>query len=88
MTVRTTVTLEPDLAARLRQLSRERNISFKDAINTAVRAGLAAEKAVASPYRERTRALGLLPGVDLTKALQLAAALEDDETIRQLEARK
>ena len=86
--MRTTVTLEPDLAARLRQLSRERNISFKEAINAAVRAGLGADTGPLPPYREETRELGLLPGVDLTKALRLAAALEEEETLRELEARR
>ena len=86
--MRTTVTLEPDLAARLRQLSHERNISFKEAINSTLRAGLSAETRTPAPYQEQTRALGLLPGVDLSKALQLAAALEDEETLRELEARR
>lgn len=86
--MRTTVTLEPDLAARVRSVARERGISFKAAINAIVRAGLAADLATGQPYTERPRELGLLPGIDLTKALDLAARLEDEETIRQLEARR
>ena len=31
---------------------------------------------------------GAVPGIDLTKALRLAAALEDDEIARNLELRK
>jgi len=86
--MRTTVTLEPDLAARVRSVARERRISFKAAINAVVRAGLAADLAGGEPYAERPRELGLLPGIDLAKALDLAARLEDEETIRQLEARR
>jgi hypothetical protein len=32
-----------------------------------------------------TRSLGLQPGIDLTKALRLAAELEDEATVRKLE---
>jgi len=86
--MRTTVTLDPDLAVRLRQLAHERGISFKAAINATLRSGIEAGSGSAAPYRERTRHLGVQPGVDLTKALQLAATLEDDETMREFELRK
>jgi len=86
--MRTTVTLEPDLAARIKELARQRGISFKAAINSTLRTGLEGGSGPARPYREEARDLGVQPGVDLTKALQLAAALEDEETIRQLELRK
>lgn len=86
--MRTTVTLDPDLAIRMRELARERRISFKAAINATLRAGLEARTSRGRPYREEPRDLGIRPGVDLTKALRLAAALEDEETIRQLDLRK
>lgn len=86
--MRTTVTLEPDVAAKLREMSTERRISFKAAINATLRAGLAAKAGRGSPYRERATDLGIRPGVDLTKALQLAATLEDDEAIHELALRK
>ena len=40
--MRTTVTLDPDVAARLRRLARERGASFKATINETLRAGLEA----------------------------------------------
>lgn len=86
--MRTTVTLEPDLAARIKDLATERGISFKAAINSTLRAGLESGPGPGRRYREQTRDLGVQPGIDLTKALQLAAALEDEETIRQLQLRK
>lgn len=86
--MRTTVTLDPDLATRLRDLARQRRISFKAAINSTLRAGLDAEPNRSKAYREKPRDLGVLPGIDLTKALRLAATLEDDVTIRELEIRK
>jgi len=82
------VTLDDDLAARLKQLARERGISFKEALNRAIRAGLRSDPKAKRGYRTPTRALTLRPGVELTKALALAAAMEDEELIRKLELRK
>lgn len=87
--MRTTVTLDPDLAAKLRALARERGLSFKEALNTALRRGLASQTGGRrQPYRLPARRLGLRPGVDLEHALRLAGELEDAETIRKLELRK
>ena len=86
--MRTTVTLDPDLAAKLRALARERGVSFKEAINNALRIGLAGGTETARPYELPTRPMRLRPGIDLDKALRLAAELEDAEMIRKLELRK
>ena len=86
--MRTTVTIDPDLAAKLRRIARERGISFKEALNTMLRAGMGARAVTARAYRLRARRLGLRAGIDLDKALHLASALEDEETIRKLELRK
>ena len=82
------MTLDDDVAARLKQVARERGISFKEALNRAVRAGLTAESKTKRRFRTPTRALGLRPGVELTKAVAVAAAMEDEELIRKLELRK
>jgi hypothetical protein len=87
--MRTTVTLDPDLAAKLRALARERGIPFKDVLNGAIRRGLAGDAPHSTrPYRLPTKRLGLRPGIDLEHALALAGELEDAETIRKLELRK
>jgi predicted transcriptional regulator len=87
--MRTTVTLDDDVAARLKHVARERGISFKEALNRAIRAGLGAEQgALPTRYETLSRALGLRAGIDVTKALSLASALEDEELIRRLELRK
>lgn len=85
--MRTTVTLDDDVAAALQATARERGLSFKEALNSALRAGLSAP-AKRRPYRVPARALGLRPGVDLDRALRLAAELEDEETARKLKLRK
>lgn len=80
--MRTTVTLEPDTEQLIRRRMRERGISFKQAINDAIRAGLGQS---AQPFRTRTASMGRSV-VNLDRALQVAADLEDDELIRRMRA--
>lgn len=86
--MRTTLTLDPDIAAQLRRLAAERGASLTSTINATLRTGLEAGLAQGRPYRETTRDLGTHPGVDLDKALRLAADLEDETIARELELRK
>lgn len=86
--MRTTVDIDPDLAARLRTVTRERDISLKDAINEALRAGLAANSGTTRRYKVRARPMSLRRGIDLDKALSIASAAEDEEIVRRLELRK
>jgi hypothetical protein len=85
--MRTTVTLDPDVEAKLRAAMRERGVSFKVALNDAVRAGFTGPPS-ARRYRMPTGNLGVRPGVNLDKALRLAGELEDEEIIRKLELGK
>lgn len=86
--MRTTVTLDPDVAAALKQAARERRVSFKEVLNDAVRQGLREGGTAVQPYRVPARAMGLRPGIDLDKALAMAADEEDAEVVRELERRK
>lgn len=86
--MRTTVTLDPDVATKLKREARDRGISFKEALNSSVRRGLSDGTASPRPYRAPTRSLGARPGVDLDRALSLAAGLEDAEVVRKLSLRK
>ncbi len=86
--MRTTVTLDPDVAAKLQQAARERGVSFKAALNDAVRSGLTAGAAPSRRFRVNAQPLGVRPGVDLDKALSLSGELEDAEVVRKLELRK
>lgn len=87
--VRTTITLDDDVAAQLRQLAKRTGRPFKDVVNEALRSGLSPRPAepsvdVAFP----TYALELRPGTDLDRARYLAAVIEDEEVVRKLEMRK
>ncbi|WP_131746523.1 antitoxin [Frankia sp. Cppng1_Ct_nod] len=86
--MRTTVTLDPDVAIAIREVVRERGVSFKEALNTLIRTGLASRHQDVPPYRTPTRSLGLRPDVNLDKALRLSSELEDAEIISKLELRK
>jgi Arc/MetJ family transcription regulator len=84
--VRTTVTLDPDTRVLVERAMRERGLSFKEAVNEAIRAGLGTRGSRARTY---TTARKLGPArVDLTRALQLAAELEDEALARRLAERR
>lgn len=81
--MRTTVTLDADTEALVRRDMRERGVPFKVAINDALRAGLTRATQPDRPFRTDVADLGT-PTVNLDRALQLAADLEDDETLRRM----
>jgi ribbon-helix-helix CopG family protein len=87
--MRTTVTLDDDVAAKLQEEARRQKTSFKEVLNSSVRRGLrAATPAGTEPYRLSPRSLRARPGVDLDRALALAGELEDAEILRKLSLRK
>lgn len=80
--MRTTVTLDPDVETLIQTAMRERGITFKQAVNEAIRAGLAPRST--SGFRQRTFEMGFRPEINYDRALDVAAALEDEEILRKL----
>ena len=80
--VRTTITLDPDTRLLIERAMRERGISFKEAVNEAIRLGLGASGSVPRSYTT-PRELGPAR-IDLTKPVSVAAELEDDALARRL----
>lgn len=79
--MRTTVTLEEDVARRLRAAVRQSGRPFKHVLNEALREGLTRPaKGGRARFRQPSFDLGK-PLVDLTKAASLAAELEDQQTL-------
>lgn len=78
--MRTTVTLDDDVEQLVRRRMVERQVSFKQALNDAIRDGATGRES--RPFTTRTANLGV-PAVNLDRALQLAAELEDEELIRR-----
>lgn len=80
--MRTTVTLDPDTEQILRRRMRERNISFKEALNEAIRDGVI-EQEDRQAFTTETVSMGE-SRVNLDRALQVTADLEDDELLRKM----
>ncbi|HEY2479580.1 MAG TPA: hypothetical protein VGI17_12735 [Solirubrobacterales bacterium] len=86
--MRTTLTLDPDVAAKLKEDARRQGISFKEAVNSNLRRGLAAGGPASSPYRMKPRRMKAKPGLDLDQARDLADRLEDEEVLRKMSVGK
>jgi hypothetical protein len=86
--MRTTVTLDPDVEALIRSAMKERGVSFKEALNSAIRAGAARNRPGKRPFVQKTFALGAEQNFRWDKALAAADALEDEELTRKLSLRK
>ena len=84
--MRTTVTLDPDVEAKLKATMRERGVSFKAALNEAVRVGLDASTPVSRPFKAKTAPLGVR--INIVKANQIAGEWEDEEILRKMEEGK
>lgn len=82
--MRTTVTLDPDTEQIVRRRMRERGATFKQALNELLRS-TREQAATAAPFRTATALMGE-SRVDLDRALQVAAALEDDELVRRTQS--
>ncbi len=80
--VRTTVTLDPDVENLIRRRMEERGVSFKEALNGAIRDG-AARPAADLAFTTTAVSLGE-PAFDADRALAVAADLEDAELLRKL----
>jgi hypothetical protein len=78
--MRTTLTLEPDIADRLRAEATLGKRSFKQIVNGALRRGLGMEEAVTmTPFRVIPHSTAFHPGVDPGKLNQLVDELEAAE---------
>jgi hypothetical protein len=76
--VRTTLTLDDDLAELLKQRARDLGIPFKEAVNRTIRAGMGEAAATRRHPAPKTisHSFGFRPGIDLDKLGQLADELE------------
>jgi hypothetical protein len=77
--MRTTLTLDDDVASRLKEIARESDRSFKEVVNDVVRRGLSIGEAPnksTEPFRVVPTACGFKPGIDPLKLNQLYDDLE------------
>ena len=75
--MRTTVTLDPDTEFLLRSAMRDRNLTFKAALNDAIRQGLTGYAADAEPpFAMKAKPMRLRAGIDPGRLHDLDAVLE------------
>lgn len=80
--MRTTLTLDDNLANQLKEKARRERKPFKQVVNEAIRAGLHTQTArSAEPFRVRPHRCGFRPEVDLRRLNQLADDLEVAEFV-------
>jgi hypothetical protein len=89
--MRTTVRIDDDLLRLIRDQAHRDGVSVGQALNRIIRRGMEIGRRrgrhETPAYAERVFSMGR-PAVDLTKALGLAARLEDEETLEKQARRK
>lgn len=83
--MRTTLTLEPDVAEQLERIARSSGKSIKSTVNEALRIGLGMTNKPVKPPTFRIGAFvnGLQPGIDPDKMNQLLDQLEAEDRVRK-----
>ena len=79
--MRTTLTLDEDLAKRLKELARQGGRSFKEVTNEVIRRGLSTgdrPREGPAPFRVIPKACGFKPGIDPLKLNQIYDELETE----------
>ncbi|MBI4327668.1 MAG: DUF2191 domain-containing protein [Chloroflexi bacterium] len=79
--MRTTLTLDPDVAAKARKGAAKLGKPFKEVVNAALRIGLdqVLEPAPARPYCTKPRPLGLRQGFSYDNIAELLARAEGED---------
>lgn len=84
--MRTTLTIDADVAKRIEQERRRSQRSLKEIINDALRVGLsigAAAPSATRPFRVDAKRLGFRPGVDPERLNQLLDSLDAEHFSRK-----
>ena len=76
--MRTTLTLDEDVAAKLKTVMRQSGRSFKETVNETLRSGLAWQDRAKKhkPFKVHARNLGLRPGLDYDNVGKLLEQVE------------
>lgn len=75
--MRTTVTLDDDVAAAVEQMRRDRSAGLSEVVNELIRAGLGAKRP-RQPFRQRTESIGIR--IDVTNVAEALELLEEPTT--------
>ena len=74
--MRTTINLDPDVAAAAERLRQERHLGLSEAVNELARAGLRARHET-TPFRQRSRDIGVR--IDVSNVAEALEILEDED---------
>jgi hypothetical protein len=82
--MRTTLTLEPDVALKLKKRMAEQKLTLKDAINQALRVGLETpESERKTAFKVEPYPFKFKPGIDQNKLNQFLDELDVEEFVRK-----
>lgn len=85
--MRTTLTMDDDLAQSIEDMRARRQLSFREAIDQLLRAGLQSLEqgpTKSKPYSGPVFRCGLKPGIDPNRMNQLADQLEVEEHLKKM----
>ncbi len=83
--MRTTVTLDADVAKKLKKRMADKHLTFKETLNQTLRSALNAAEAHKKPKcKIETFALEFKPGVDPNRLNQLVDQLEVEDYLRKM----
>ncbi len=83
--MRTTVTLDPDVAIRIKQRMEQRKLTFKETVNQTLRKGLKVpDKARKRKFKVKPFSLEFRPGIDPNRLNQLVDQLEIEDYLRKI----
>jgi len=85
--MRTTVRIDDDLLAQLKERARAEGVSLAELVNRLLRAGVERKRPRRRTVRIRPADMGA-PRIDLDRALHVAAELEEEEILRKMALRK
>ena len=82
--MRTTLTLDPDVAQLLKEEAARQRKPFKQVVNDAIRRGLAPPRRRRPGYKVRPHKTTLRPGIDTAGFNRLVDELEDEAVVGKL----
>jgi hypothetical protein len=89
--MRTTLTLDDDVAKQLREKTRRSGESFKSVVNETLRKGLRSGEKPSPPlprFVVKSKPCGFQPGIDILHLNRLSAELETEDFVRKQAARR
>jgi hypothetical protein len=84
--MRTTVTLDPDVAMNIKKRMAEKQLTFKQTVNQTLRDGLkaSAKEKKKAPFKVIPHSFGFKPGIDQNKLSQLLDQMDAEEFVRKM----